>query len=506
MRSPTSEFPTLFKTALVIVAIALSACDQGTPESDVDRPQPSSSPPAVDAAVPFQESQDASDLESCRQIKRVIEDRRAPQERWGVAVVSLRSGELICGLRTSDLFTPASVLKLLTATAAYDRLGPNFKSSTSVYSAKPPESGVVGGDLVIYGRGAPDFGNEELEQMVSRIRQSGIRRITGNVVGDDSFFKGSGIGDGWTWNELQWYYGAKASALSYDGNEVRIRVDGGKPISPSQFVSVRGDIEAPESIEAIGLRRKLGTNEVYVWGKGKTLDARIAVSNPALFTARVFREKLISSGVDVEGDATYADWTKPTGLENAHEIASIESGPIQDALRTMNKRSVNLDAALITRQLGRRFGKEAPDKNPKLNQLRGEDLAGPAFLEKYLKDITGVSRGIAIHDGSGLSRLNRISPEALVRVLIHAFSMKHSAAFLSTLSIAATDGTLQNRLFSAKGRIRAKTGSIKYVNSLAGYSDRNGDEVAFVIMCNDETDRSDSTATIDSIALEIAGR
>jgi D-alanyl-D-alanine carboxypeptidase/D-alanyl-D-alanine-endopeptidase (penicillin-binding protein 4) len=280
-------------------------------------------------------------------------------------------------------------------------------------------------------------------------------------------------------------------------------VKNGKPKADSDFVELTGDLQPVESVEAIGVKRRLGTNEVHVWGNGSNLNARIAIANPPLFASRVFKEILENNGIVVEGKTTYAGWAHPALGESSVELAFVESAALSELTKTMNKESVNLFAELMIRTLGRSYGKSAPDTDPKMNMLRGDDNAGAAVIQKWLADNNISSNGTAIHDGSGLSRLDRITPELIVRVLALASQSGYSKSFTESLPVAGRNGTLSGRLKSVSGKIAAKTGSVQYVNSLAGYANRGSETFAFAIICNDETIRKDSSTTIDRIVSRI---
>jgi len=171
----------------------------------------------------------------------------------------------------------------------------------------------------------------------------------------------------------------------------------------------------------------------------------------------------------------------------------------------MNKDSVNLYAELILRTLGKKFGKEAPDDDPKMQKLRGDDAAGAALIKKWLTEHNVSTEEIAIHDGSGLSRLNLITPEAFGRALIYASQSNFAEVFQSSLPVSGTTGTLRNRLNNVRGKVLGKTGSITYINSLAGYAISPHETLAFVVICNNETRKADSSVVIDSIATLLVG-
>jgi serine-type D-Ala-D-Ala carboxypeptidase/endopeptidase (penicillin-binding protein 4) len=187
-------------------------------------------------------------------------------------------------------------------------------------------------------------------------------------------------------------------------------------------------------------------------------------------------------------------------------LASLDSQTLGEIIRKMNKDSVNLYAELILRTIGRKFGDTAPDENPRAQKTRGDDAAGTAVIKKWLTE-SGASfqETESLKDGSGLSRLNFITPETLGRALIAANQLKSAEIFRNSLPIAGADGTLRGRLGNVSGKILAKTGSITYVNSLAGYAKNERETLAFVILCNNETRKADSSILIDSIATILIG-
>src|SRR5260370_29112398 len=145
--------------------------------------------------------------------------------------MSMKDGRVLVSRNGDKLFTPASNMKVYTTAVALDLLGANYRWRTSVYAEHPPdESGAIDGDLVLYGRGAPDLASlrgssaPSLAALADQLFQRGVRRIRGNVVGDESYLRGESYGDGWQWNDLQWYFGAAPSALPIDANAVDLTI------------------------------------------------------------------------------------------------------------------------------------------------------------------------------------------------------------------------------------------------------------------------------------------
>ncbi len=474
--------------------------NSNTAEQPVEIPTPN-----IDLAKPLEISKLPPDVQKCEKLNQIIETSEFVNARWGIITISLKDGRIACAREAQKLFNPASTQKLLTSIVALNKLGSDFRWKTSVYAAKQIEGDTLNGDLILYGTGAPDFAENSLDKIVNDLKNKGLKHIKGNLVGDESYFKGDKVGDGWAWGELQWYYGAEASALTFNENQAEITVQNGKPVSSTNYVTTHGEIKPAQDIESIGLKREINENDVYAWGNGANLQAKISVNKPANWAAKTLKEKLEKAGISVDGEIKFADWKTDNKFDvaNAVELASVESATLGEIVRKMNKDSVNLDAELILRTLGKKFGDTAPDENPKVQKLRGDDSAGASVIKKWLKENNIATDEIQIHDGSGLSRLDFITPETLGRALVFASQSKFAENFKNSLPIAGTDGTMRGRLKNLSGKVLAKTGSITYVNSLAGYAKNNTETVAFVIVTNNETRKNDSSNVIDSIVANL---
>ena len=492
----------------------LPACFSSGNSNQVENSQPTNeetfSIPSsnINLAQPLIISKQPEDVALCEKINRIIEQSDLANARWGVIAVSLKDGRIVCGRDERKLFNPASIQKVLTAVVAFDKLGAEFRWRTSVYAAKAIENGILSGDLTIYGRGAPDFDGDSLENLVAQLQAKGLKQIKGNIVGDESYFTGDGFGDGWTWNDLQWYYGAEASALTYKQNEADVYMQNGAPVASSDYLQIQNDLQPRQAdkSEGFGIKRGLGDNQIYIWGNGDKASGRMAVHNPTLWTAKTLKETLEKRGITVEGAAQSVDWKAKNKLivENAVELAAVESVTLAEIVQRMNKRSVNIYAELLLRTLGKMFGEFAPDEIRQMQEVRGDNAAGTAVIKKFLRENKVAVDEIQIHDGSGLSRLNFVTPEAFARALVYAAQSKFSDVLINSLPIAATDGTLGGRLGKAKGKIYAKTGSITFVNSLAGYAQTPENEIlTFAVISNNVTKKSGGANVVDAIAASL---
>ena len=457
-------------------------------------------------------------------IDQLIEKSDSGKARWGLFVVSLKDGQVLFARDADKLFTPASNMKMYTTAVALDLLGSDYRWRTSVYASTPPTGeGVIDGDLILYGRGAPDLDStdgEGVAALADQLQRRGVRRVRGNIIGDESYFRGEMYGVGWQWNDLQWYYGAQPSALSIDENAVEVTLGpGNKPAGPASVTITPNDNRLQvtnnattgerDAATTVGIKRSLSANEVVVWGQfpitGRAYSAFLSIHDPALRAAVVFKQLLSARGIQVDGGVESRDFRMPESkqfeVQKGIELANIESATLGEIVHRTNKQSDNLYAELILRTLGKQKSTSAPDPDARRNATRGDDEAGVAVVKKWLTDHSIDATSIAIHDGSGLSRLDLITPESAGRLLSIASQASWYQVFYDSLPIAGRDGTLQGRLTNANGRIVAKTGSLTYDHSLSGYAKTpSGNILAFSIICNDATGQSRPVRTIDAIA------
>jgi serine-type D-Ala-D-Ala carboxypeptidase/endopeptidase (penicillin-binding protein 4) len=497
-----------------------------------DKPLPAETPtpaPAKVSAASEALSKQPADVALAQEIDQVIDKSDLTHARWGVFVMSMKDGRVLCSQNGDKLFTPASNMKVYTTAVALDLLGADFRWRTSVYThTQPGSDGVINGDMTLFGRGAPDLessGKNGLASLADQIYQRGVRQIHGNIIGDASYFHGEMHGVGWLWNDLLWYFGADASALTVDENSIQLQLApnnkvGGPAIltlgREANYLHLTNNTMTVErdSSSTIGIDRGFSDLELRVWGDfpigSRPFSANLSVPNPALMAATLFKKALIARGIKVEGEVRSRDARSPDkeqiDPQKEFEIAQANSAPLSEIVRHTNKESDNLYAELILRTLGKERTASAPDADARKNRQRGEDEAGTAIVKAWL-DRNGIpTNDLAILDGSGLSRLDLVTPAATVHLLLAIAKTSSASAFRDSLPIAGRDGTLGGRLTNAVGRVFAKTGTLTYTHSLSGYATLgDGETVAFSIFCNDATGRANPVRVIDQIAAAIAG-
>lgn len=469
---------------------------------------------------------DGTSAPVARRVDAILDAAQFRSVRWGVFAVALDSGEVMYSRDAERRFVPASNLKLYTTTLALARLGPSYRWRTSVYAAaKPDRAGRVAGDLVIYGRGDPTisahFSNGDpllkIERLADAVEAAGVRRVSGGIVADESYFKGARFGYGWEWNDLQWGYGAEVSALSIADNVLEVSVAPGvRPslpcvvtVTPStSYVRMRNRTRtspagAPNDL---GIYRAEGTNVVDLWGHlpigAPPFKTEIAVHDPATLLATFLRQALERRKIVVSGPVRSVDArdreVSPFDVNGAVEIASLTSETLGDVVHETNKVSQNLYAELLLRSVGRVAGPADAETT---------EAAGVASLTKLLTDAGVDTSAIAVEDGSGLSRGNYVTPAATVGLLAWARKQSFASFLLDSLPSAGMDGTLERRFANtpAAGRVRAKTGTLGDASALSGFlTTRSGREVAFSIMVNNAPgDAHTLRQAIDAVVLEL---
>lgn len=480
-------------------------------------------------------SQDPETLVSLRErISVHIAHPRFASAVWGVKIVSLESGKTIFEHNPQKYFNPASNAKLYTSALALERLGPSYRIKTSLYSTTRPEaSGTLRGDVIVYGRGDPTMAArlnggdyfKGLEPLVSQLVNAGVRRIEGDLVGDESYFTGPPFGSGWEWDDLQAYYGAETSALTINDNALDVfvkpaerigmpcRITTGPQTSFVTFIN-RTQTVAKGTETRIVVYRPVGENIIYVTGRLAIDNASgyysaIAVHNPASLFVSLFKDALAQRGIVITGRTRVIDWkyreVTPIDFAKLIELGSVESMPLGDIVRETLKPSQNLYAQLLLLQVGEMsragstIGNQRPPKPSVFQPREGtSEGLGIEVLNDFLSQV-GLKKGdVLLEEGSGLSRRDVITPEATVALLSFASRSRWFDGYHNALPIAGVDGTLQNRMkgTAAAGNVRAKTGSLRYVYSLSGYVTTSaGERLAFSIMLNNyNAERSDGSA------------
>ena len=499
---------------------------------------------AAQQATALAKPQSFAELQA--QITALLEQPKFAHARWGIRILT-SDGRPLFERDVDKVFMPASNMKLYTTAATLDALGPEYKFRTSVYAAGKLSHSTLKGNLILYGRGDPNLSarfdlNPEgkpnpvdehtaadqitaIETLAAQIRARGIKVIQGDVIGDDSYFATSGLGASWSWEDLQFYYGAAVSALTVNDNAVTFTVkparrDGLPPTITVQpktaYVKILNRATTGEGKDGkthIGIHRPLGSNEIEFFGNipktAKEFKDEVAIHNPASFAATLLKEALGRRGVRVTGTVkrleAKARIKEPFDETKLSELAFVESQPLSVLLKVINKESQNLHTEMMLRQLGEL--RNAPRELDDYGRPTSSESRGIAVLKEFLTKAGVDVSTLSLRDGSGLARQDLISPRATSQLLLFMSRHPHFALYRESLPVPG-DGTLRRRMKGtpAEGKVQAKTGSLSYVRSLSGYvTTRKGQMLIFSFMGNNYTGAgTDLTNVYDQLCALLA--
>jgi D-alanyl-D-alanine carboxypeptidase/D-alanyl-D-alanine-endopeptidase (penicillin-binding protein 4) len=538
-----------FTIFLVALNFALSIYAQD-PRPRTVTPDPSPQPvettgrPIIGRSLPLLKLSPGTLADLQGRIEEVVRQPALEPGFFAVKIVSLDTGTVIFEQNANKFVRPASNMKLYTVATAFDRLTPDYHFITSVYAKEKPDDGKIKGDLVIYGRGDPSiaarFNNGDyfkgINDLADRIVAAGVKRIKGDLVGDESYFNGAPLGSGWEWEDLTWSYGAPVSALTINDNAIDLnvkpgdRVDApvqittGPPAASFMAIVNRATTSARGSRSDFRIYRGLGANSLELSGSLPLGDAGfvggVAIPDPALAFVSMLRDALTKRGVKIDGRVRTVTAPSGTSVLPASpvsapepavasqpapvEIASLQSPPFTEIAAHTLKPSQNQYTELILRTLG----KTQPLSPAETARARDNEEVGLEAVKTFLRQAGIGDTDVALNDGSGLSRNDLISANTTVQLLTFMSKHKYFAQFRDALPIAGVDGTLRTRMRGtpAEGNVRAKTGSLSSVASLSGYvTTAAGEHLVFSMMLNNYPDaaavRRDS---IDAIAVLLA--
>jgi D-alanyl-D-alanine carboxypeptidase/D-alanyl-D-alanine-endopeptidase (penicillin-binding protein 4) len=414
------------------------------------------------------------------QFESIIRDINNENDtKVGIFIKSLSEDGFAFMYNYRDPFIPASNQKLITTVSAIANLSPDFKYKTILATDGNVKNGTLYGNLYLIGGGDPSLAVQDLENIVKKLKEYGISRVEGNLIGDNSYFSEEGTGQGWPEDDLNYCFTARFSGLSVNENCLRISVNikNGKvyvSMNPlNNYYQIVNNIEFSKKAGNVILR--VEGNKLILEGKVSSkrslnLEFSIPVNHPSIFTLSVLSKILDENGIKVSGKMYL-------GKATSYKCFVIhQSKPLRELIKKANKDSNNFYAEQIFRTIGKEVYGE------------GSTYASARAIIDTLRKMHVATENIRIYDGSGLSKYNYTTPEALVKVLDYIYKTPYFYDFFESLAISGVDGTLKHRLNDQflKGRIIAKTGYIKKVKNLSGYvKASNGEVFVFSILVND---------------------
>ncbi len=446
-------------------------------------------------------------------LQGILEGVGEDGSQWSVLALSLDQGDTLFAHEPHTALAPASNVKLISSALALRYLGPNFRFQTFLLGTGPVEEGVLRGDLILYGTGDPSMSSRFYEnrdvafrELAGALRQAGIESVAGDLLGDESYFEGPRRASGWDTLDLNDWFAAPVSALSYNENVFTLRVaPGGSAGEPPRIRTLPPEAGVPVSNLArtggsgrLQILREDPARPIRIEGGiaagGREVWREMTVQDPARFTTSAFRRVLEDEGITIRGQVRLlrnADGSPVTGRtvlapgfrdeDRIRVLARHRSPPLVELLEVVNKRSHNLYAELLLLTVGR------------LARGDGSFEGGARVAEHFLQEEVGIPPdAIHLEDGSGLSGLNRVSAAAFVGLLEHMAESPFWEEFWESLPEAGNPRELR-RMYqtAAAGNLRAKTGTIENASALSGVvRTGNGERIAFSIVANELPSRA----------------
>jgi serine-type D-Ala-D-Ala carboxypeptidase/endopeptidase (penicillin-binding protein 4) len=453
----------------------------------------------------------------------------APQFRnahWGMLIVDPVAAETLYSRNAGKLFMPASNMKIATGGTALALLGPDYRYRTAVVARGPVRDGTLEGDLAIVGRGDPTVSDhmrrdamQPLRDLADSILARGVRRVRGRVVAAGDAFPDAPLGFGWAWDDLDFPYSAGVDELLFNEGFSRLIVRAGERVGETPSVTTaparsyprvrmtavtvapppptpaETPVDSTRPKPTLAFAADTVRGSVVVSGEiiaGDTAVLEVAHRDPEGAYLAALIEALRERGVSVDSVAL----SSPDSA-GGDTLAVMISPPLSEILPALEKPSQNQIAEALFKTLGlERAGAGTAD-------------SGRRVVERQLIEWGTDSVGLAVRDGSGLSRHDYLAPETIVRVLDAMRRHPSFSVFYDALPVAGVDGTLRSRMKGtpAEGNVRAKTGTLDKARALSGYlTTADGRQLLFSFLANNYTARTrDVDGAVDAILARLAG-
>lgn len=392
--------------------------------------------------------------------------------------------QALFGINEDKRFMAASITKLFTVALALEKLGPNFTFVTPVLADGEINGECLNGNLYLKGSGDPSLTRERLRDLARAVNEKGIKLVNGDIVVNVSSFTDNRWGVGWSWDYLHYGYAAEVWAIALDRNSVTLQVSPalkeGQPaqistVPSTDWITIDNLITTVKSGESKwSIWRDPWERVIRLWGhiplNASPETVRIGVPSVPYYFGETFRGMLMEFGTTVNGNVRVDQ-----APSNAIVIAESQSPPLRELVRWLNKVSDNLYAEMLLRTVALK------------EKGQGSVSIAMEILRQQMSQWGVDQDDVQLVDGSGLSRLNTVTPRAIVKLLQVALTRPWFDAFKESLPIAGRDGTLRARFQNtpAEGRVFAKTGFIGSVVALSGYIQRkDGSKMVFSILVN----------------------
>lgn len=406
-------------------------------------------------------------------IAKVVAAYKVPEDAISLVVQEITGEVPVVNLNPLTPRNPASSIKLLTTFVALDVLGPTYTWPTKLYATGPIRDGVLDGDLVLKGYGDPFLVVEEFWKMLGDLRARGVKRITGDLVVDDSHFDVPEIDPGaFDGQPFRLYNVVPSAALvnfkaiefqflaAKDGKHVDIRMHPHMPnvkitnsltVKPGKCAGYNYGIEMLVPEPAIA-DQVIFSGAFPAACRSHTMHRTLL--QPSTYAYGTFKRLWAHWGGTIDGGVR--EGTAPSG----RPLVVWHSRPLAEIIRPLNKWSNNVMTRLLLYSLA------AAEFKPPYTKEQGIEV-----LRAYLRDHALDDTDLVIDNGSGLSRETRVTARFMNDLLRHAYAHPLMPEFIASMSLNGLDGTTRRRFRGRPeaGRMHLKTGRLDKVAAIAGY-------------------------------------
>jgi len=460
------------------------------------------------SSVFSQVPKDSSIIKLIAEINTFSKDPFLKNAKWGICVITADSNKTVIAINDTAEMVPASTMKAINTAATLNMIGKDYTFMTYLlYDGDIDKDSILHGNIYIKGGGDPTLGSPRIDTMndmkylmplwVKQIRQQGIKKIEGAVIGDASIFDDTIAPPSWIYGDLGNYYGAGASGLTFHENSFRIIVKPGKRYKDTARIT---QIDPP--IPYITIKNKVVNGTPYtaddLWVFGGPYDntrlvkgvvprnnnefpMRASLPDPSYFCAYSLFKALCDSGIMVTDSATTYKTLKDKGKLKSRTlrvISYLKSPPLDTIMYYTNQRSINTYAEDILKIL-------AYEKTG-----TGSTYNGTRLVTQFWKSKGVNLNGFVMKDGSGLSPEDRVSPRQLAEIMRAYISDPMFPVFYQTLPIAGVSGTISS-IFKgtiAENNLRAKSGYMMGLRTYTGYVYNSKNKMlTFGIMVNNHS-------------------
>ena len=424
------------------------------------------------------------------EIQSLVKRYRLSNATISIAAQRVDSGELVYRYAEDRLMIPASNEKIFTAIAALTVLPKKFEFETRVlYNKAKYNNGVLDDNLYIEFSGDPSLTGAKIYNLISKVKQYGITKVTGNIIIVANKFSGHYIPDGWSKSDSKYCYAAPASTLNMNRNCCVIKLikkPGSKRTMVERISNINNiDINNTATIQSNHARKKctftINMNDDNVLHLSGCLPQQsefylnLAIANPALKTLDTIKDFIKEIGITCAGNIIIGNLPKT----RLNELSSTHSAPIGELITHMLHKSDNLYAESIARTVGYM-----------VDGVGSTEISARVIKNIMVKHYKLATTGqLVIKDGSGLSHLNYVTPSFMVKLL--------SKVYQSSIGKAIYNYLPARNIKHLSGKVRAKTGTLKGVSTLSGYlRTKKKNVISFSIMLNNVDNNQRTKARI----------